>query len=317
MIVEYDTISDILDFTQLERGKYTPHFEPLDHLIANAVKFTETGGVSVRLSAPASPAAGSAPIRLQVRDTGCGIPADQISAIFAPFEQVDGALNRRYGGIGLGLSIVKGYCDVLNGHVDVASRLGEGTTFKVTLPFDRTDLESRAVRFPLGMLKKRRALVVDDRPSFRESVRCQLESLGMEVAEQPGPVEILNARPPPASGFMTRQLRQHGRRVLEASEGDEATRIAICSDLQLILMDIQMPGTDSIAAIQAIRTLPAGAGLPILAFTASADRPTHDRAMAAGAHGVLAKPLSEEELINAVYETLMGLDAPVMATPAG
>ena len=468
----YDTISDILDFTQLERGKYIPHFEPLDlwaeieqvvetvaplatrqrlyldvivtprwpaivwgdsrafraimaNLIANAVKFTKEGGVCIRLSAPSSPSDGPAPIRLQVQDTGCGIPVGQRSAIFAPFEQVDGALNRRYGGTGLGLSIVKGYCDVLNGHIDVESHLEQGATFTVTLPFDRTDPESRAVRVPLGILAKRRALIVDDRSSFRESARCRLESLGMAVTDQPGSVAVFNALPPPAIGYdllvvqnlsalpaqtrsgqiarwhdwaqhiisletgplppaqsalsengislvlhaaipraawcaelslllanvrleektiphhrrrrhfltgktvlvvedfeinreiMTRQLRRHGLQVLEASDGDEATRKAACADLRLILMDIQMPGTDGIAAIQAIRTLPAGAGLPILAFTASADRPTHDRAMAAGANGVLVKPLSEEELINAVYETLAGLDALVMAIPAG
>ena len=468
----YDTISDILDFTQLERGKYIPHFEPLDlwaeieqvvetvaplatrqrlyldvivtprwpaivwgdsrafraimaNLIANAVKFTKEGGVCIRLSAPSSPSDGPAPIRLQVQDTGCGIPVGQRSAIFAPFEQVDGALNRRYGGTGLGLSIVKGYCDVLNGHIDVESHLEHGATFTVTMPFDRTDPESRAVRVPLGILAKRRALIVDDRSSFRESARCRLESLGMAVTDQPGSVAVFNALPPPAIGYdllvvqnlsalpaqtrsgqiarwhdwaqhiisletgplppaqsalsengislvlhaaipraawcaelslllanvrleektiphhrrrrhfltgktvlvvedfeinreiMTRQLRRHGLQVLEASDGDEATRKAACADLRLILMDIQMPGTDGIAAIQAIRTLPAGAGLPILAFTASADRPTHDRAMAAGANGVLVKPLSEEELINAVYETLAGLDALVMAIPAG
>ena len=468
----YDTISDILDFTQLERGKYIPHFEPLDlwaeieqvvetvaplatrqrlyldvivtprwpaivwgdsrafrasvaNLIAKAVKFTKEGGVCIRLSAPSSPSDGPAPIRLQVQDTGCGIPVGQRSAIFAPFEQVDGALNRRYGGTGLGLSIVKGYCDVLNGHIDVESHLEQGATFTVTLPFDRTDPESRAVRVPLGILAKRRALIVDDRSSFRESARCRLESLGMAVTDQPGSVAVFNALPPPAIGYdllvvqnlsalpaqtrsgqiarwhdwaqhiisletgplppaqsalsengislvlhaaipraawcaelslllanvrleektiphhrrrrhfltgktvlvvedfeinreiMTRQLRRHGLQVLEASDGDEATRKAACADLRLILMDIQMPGTDGIAAIQAIRTLPAGAGLPILAFTASADRPTHDRAMAAGANGVLVKPLSEEELINAVYETLAGLDALVMAIPAG
>ncbi len=467
----YDTISDILDFTQLERGKYTPHFELLNlwdeieqvvetvaplaarqrlyldviveprapatawgdsralraivaNLIANAVKFTEAGGICIRLSTLSSLTNGPTPIRLQVQDTGCGILADQMSAIFAPFEQVDGALNRRYDGTGLGLSIVKGYCDVLNGHIGVESRPGQSTTFTVTLPFNQIDPNPRAVRFPLGMLRKRRALVVDDRSSFRESVRCRLENLGLTVTEQPGPVAILDQRSPPAIGYhllvaqnlstlsiqtlpgqierwhgwaqhiisletgplppaqsvlgqngislvlnaaitraalyaelsplfanvrleaktiphhrwrrhfltgktvlvvedfeinreiMIGQLRRHGLRVLEASDGDEATRKAVCSDLRLILMDIQMPGTDGIAAIQAIRARSAGAGLPILAFTASADRPTHDRAMAAGANGVLVKPLSEEELINAVYETLVGLDAPVVAIPA-
>ena len=463
----YNTISDILDFTQLERGKYTPHFELLDlwaeieqvietiaplaarqrlyldviveprtpttvwsdsralraivtNLIANAVKFTERGGICIRLSAPSGPTDGSVLVYLRVQDTGCGIPADQMATIFAPFEQVDGALNRRFGGTGLGLSIVKGYCDVLNGHIGVESRLGQGTTFTVTLPFSRVDPNPHA---PLNLPKKWRALVVDDRPSFRESVRCRLENLGLAVTEQPGPAAMLNARPPPALGYdllvaqnvsalppqtrseqierwhdwaqyiisletgplpsppsvldhsgislvlsaaitraawyaelspllanvrleentvphhrrrrhfltgktvlvvedfelnleiMTRQLRRHGLRVLEASDADEATRKATCPDLRLILMDIQMPGTDGVAAIQAIRALPAGAGLPILAFTASADQPTHHRAMAAGANGVLVKPLSEEELINAVYETLLGFDAPLVTIP--
>ena len=463
----YNTISDILDFTQLERGKYTPHLELLDlwaeieqvietiaplaarqrlyldviveprtptavwsdsralraivtNLIANAVKFTERGGICIRLSAPSGPTDGSVLVDLRVQDTGCGIPADQMATIFAPFEQVDGALNRRFGGTGLGLSIVKGYCDVLNGHIGVESRLGQGTTFTVTLPFSRVDPNPHA---PLNLPKKWRALVVDDRPSFRESVRCRLENLGLAVTEQPGPAAMLNARPPPALGYdllvaqnvsalppqtrseqikrwhdwaqyiisletkplpsppsvldhsgislvlsaaitraawyaelspllanvrleentvphhrrrrhfltgktvlvvedfelnleiMTRQLRRHGLRVLEASDADEATRKTTCPDLRLILMDIQMPGTDGVAAIQAIRALPAGAGLPILAFTASADQPTHHRAMAAGANGVLVKPLSEEELINAVYETLLGFDAPLVTIP--
>lgn len=459
-----NAISDILDFTQLERGKYTPHFELLDlwaeieqvietiaplaarqhlyldviveprtpttvwsdsralraivtNLIANAVKFTERGGICIRLSASSSPTDGSVLVDLRVQDTGRGIPADQMATIFAPFEQVDGALNRRYGGTGLGLSIVESYCDVLNGHINVESRLGQGTTFTVTLPFSRVDPNPHA---SLNLPRKWQALVVDDRPSFRESVRCRLENLGLAVTEQPGPAAMLNARTPPALSYdllvvqnvsalppqtrseqikhwhdwaryiisletgplpsppsvldhgaislvlsaaitraawyaelspllanvrpeentvpnhrrrqhflagktvlvvedfelnleiMTGQLRRHGLRVLEASDADEATQKATCPDLRLILMDIQMPGTDGVAAIQAIRALPAGAGLPILAFTASADQPTHHRAMAAGANGVLVKPLSEEELINAVYETLLGFDAPLV-----
>ncbi|MCB1921591.1 MAG: response regulator, partial [Candidatus Competibacteraceae bacterium] len=115
--------------------------------------------------------------------------------------------------------------------------------------------------------------------------------------------------------IMTGQLRRHGLQVLEASDGDEAIQKATHPNLRLILMDIQMPGIDGIAAIQAIRTLPVGARLRILAFTASADQPTHQRAMAAGANGVLVKPLSDKELITAIYEALITLDAPVMAPP--
>ena len=72
---------------------------------------------------------------MRVRDTGCGIPADRLEAIFAPFEQVDEALNRRYPGTGLGLSIVKGYCELLGGQITVASTLERGSTFTVELPF--------------------------------------------------------------------------------------------------------------------------------------------------------------------------------------
>ena len=466
----YGTISDVLDFTQLERGKYTPHFESLDpwaeieqvvetvallaarqhlyldlivepgtparilgdsralraiaaNLIANALKFTEAGGVCIRLSAPCGPA--NAPpvlICLQVQDTGCGIPAHQQAAIFAPFEQVDGALNRRYDGTGLGLSIVKGYCDVLNGHIDVQSVFGQGATFTVMLPLQPNAPNPCTGRIP-SPLRKKRALVVDNRSSFRKSVRCRLENLGMTVTEQSGPLTTLNVQPPrdtpydllvaqnlsalpkqtlteqiecwrrwvhhlisletgplpPArsalntSGvnlvlqasinrsalyaelstalvnvrleartlphnrqqqrflngktvlvvedfdinrdIMTGQLRRHGLQILEAGDGDEAIQKATHPNLRLILMDIQMPGIDGIAAIQAIRTLPVGARLRILAFTASADQPTHQRAMAAGANGVLVKPLSDKELITAIYEALVTLDAPVMAPP--
>lgn len=177
----------------------------MTNLIANAVKFTERGGICIRLSAPSIPTDGSVLVYLQVQDTGYGIPADQMATIFAPFEQVDGALNRRFGGTGLGLSIVKGYCDVLNGHIGVESRLGQGTTFTVTLPFSRVDPDPHA---PLNLPKKWRALVVDDRPSFRESVRCRLENLGLAVTEQPGPAAMLS---PTASRPRLRPARRAKR----------------------------------------------------------------------------------------------------------
>ena len=99
---------------------------------------------------------------------------------------------------------------------------------------------------------------------------------------------------------MANQLRGHGARVLEAGDGDAAVARAAEPGLDLILMDIQMPGKDGIAAIQEIRQLPAGARLPILGFTASADKPTHARVLQAGADGVLTKPLGEADLIRAV-----------------
>ncbi|MEZ5601675.1 MAG: response regulator [Candidatus Competibacteraceae bacterium] len=100
--------------------------------------------------------------------------------------------------------------------------------------------------------------------------------------------------------IMAHQLRGNGARVLEATDGDSAVARAAEPGLDLILMDIQMPGKDGIAAIREIRALPALDRLPILGFTASADKPTHQRILAAGADGVLTKPLGEVDLIRAV-----------------
>jgi CheY-like chemotaxis protein len=104
--------------------------------------------------------------------------------------------------------------------------------------------------------------------------------------------------------IMAHQLRGNGAQVLEAGDGDTAVALAAEPGIDLILMDIQMPGKDGIAAIQDIRQWPAGRRLPILGFTASADKPTHQRILAAGADGVLTKPVSEAHLVRAVRRAL-------------
>jgi CheY-like chemotaxis protein len=104
--------------------------------------------------------------------------------------------------------------------------------------------------------------------------------------------------------IMVNQLRGHGAQVREAGDGDAAVARAAEPGLDLILMDIQMPGKDGIAAIQEIRQSPGGARLPILGFTASADKPTHARILQAGADGVLTKPISEADLVRAVRRAL-------------
>jgi len=388
----------------------------LANLLANAVKYTESGGIVIELEVAQRDNGGDPScrpvLRLRVRDSGCGIPADRLEAIFAPFEQVDEALNRCYPGTGLGLSIVKGYCERLGGQITVASILERGSTFTVELPFqspaDPTSTRPLVAAIPTGL----RALVADERASFRASVRARLGSLGIVVEEcacrptdlvtmlaevepydvlivenladwpdadrmaavagwrrwapvllaleprydaevdqrlqrmghtlvlwsgatrahllvtlarafrevtpavEPG--GVVSPAPPPLAGkvvlvtedyvinrmIMVNQLRGNGAQVLEAADGDAAVALAAEPSLDLILMDIQMPGKDGIAAIQEIRRLPAGARLPILGFTASADKSTHQRILAAGADGVLTKPLAEADLVRAIRRAL-------------
>ena len=114
----------------------------------------------------------------------CGIPPDRLETIFAPFEQVDEALNRRHAGTGLGLSIVKGYCELLGGRVSVASALDDGSIFTIELPL-RLPVEPMSVRPPAAIIPAglRRALVADERASFRASVSTRLADLGIAVVE--------------------------------------------------------------------------------------------------------------------------------------
>jgi two-component system sensor histidine kinase BarA len=453
-------ISDILDFTHLESGKYTPlitvlkPWAEIEHcletisslmsrqnlyvdvivhadvpatvmgdakafrtivanLMANAVKFTDAGGICVQLTREAVQPDGTHNLQLQVSDTGCGIPPEKRQVIFAPFEQVESALNRRYEGTGLGLSIVKGYCDVLGGRNQVESRPGQGSTFTISLPFRALDTRHAPAASAVDKTINPRVLIADTRSTFCASIRCRLESLGAQVSERPVSPQTLAALTPPASPYdllvvrdllrfpeetladlcqslrhwarhvmclhtrddpsafqrlrqqgnclalwsgvsrstleeelkrllsgevpddvgnpnldklrshldgktvlvvedfeinrhiMTDQLQYHGLQVVGAGDGDDAIAIVRQTALDLILMDIQMPGKDGIKAIEEIRALPAGSRLPILGFTASADKRTHQRIMAAGANGALIKPLSEEELITAVYQALM------------
>jgi CheY-like chemotaxis protein len=104
--------------------------------------------------------------------------------------------------------------------------------------------------------------------------------------------------------IMANQLKGNGARVLEAADGETAVALAAEPGLDLILMDIQMPGMDGFEAIEAIRRMSCGARLPILGFTASADRPTRQRILRVGADGVLTKPIGEAELVQAIRRAL-------------
>ena len=365
------------------------------NLLANALKFTNCGGIVIRLSL--MPPRTETGIVLTVQDTGCGIPQDKHSEIFQPFEQIEGGLNRRYAGSGLGLSIVRKYCDQLGGTIVVESETGRGSVFTVELPFELKVTEKPAAKTIL------RALVIDERRSFCESLRCRLSALGFDVTTQNLALSQLRFMTPPEqkfdvvlmhnlglanhvkmllpqlqqwghkllnlvtvdqkaydqcgviklwcgasrsaiaevlqvypsektepinadlSGFqallqdkrvlivedfdinraiMAQQLSSYGVDVIEAEDADSAIQLVQQMAFELILMDVQMPGKDGIAAIREIRQLPVGKSIPIIGFTASADKPTHQRILAAGADSVLSKPMTEADLITAVYQTL-------------
>jgi PAS domain S-box-containing protein len=247
----------------------------LINLLSNAVKFTDRGRVSLALSYDAK-----GRLVCEVADTGPGIPAAAKGKLFQRFSQIDGSSTRTKGGSGLGLAICQGLAEAMDGTVSVTSRVGRGSTFRLTLPAAPgvADAATGTRAADLEQLYGLRVLVVDDNPVNREIARAVLESVGVEVTE--------------------------------VHDGREAVDIAQRLPFDVILMDLRMPGLDGRAATAAIRRLPGpNQHMPVLAFSA-------DGIMDLSApqnlcfQGVVLKPTSPADLFRALLRAMT--DAPAL-----
>jgi CheY-like chemotaxis protein len=220
----------------------------------------------------------AAPVRLRfaIEDTGVGIHADQLEAIFQPFEQV-GDPRRRAGGTGLGLAISRQLVRLMGGDIAVSSRLGAGSSFSFELdlaaaepPREPAAPEQRRITGYDG--PRRTLLVADDVASNRVLLRELLGSVGFAVRE--------------------------------AADGQQAIDHAVQRDADLILMDLVMPGIDGLEAIRRIRALPAGARVPIIVVSASASETERHQGLAAGADAFLRKPIDGPALLQEIGRQL-------------
>jgi signal transduction histidine kinase/CheY-like chemotaxis protein len=232
----------------------------LVNLLGNAVKFTEHGAVTVTVSV----ADGDGRIRFAVRDTGIGIPPDRTDRLFLPFSQVDASVARSYGGSGLGLVISQRLAEAMAGGITVDSTPGQGSTFTVT------------VRLPAATLL---APVEVARPIAR-------------------PLHVLVAEDNPVNQRVAQLLLEgRGHRVELAADGTEAVAAVHRTKFDLVLMDVQMPVLDGLAATEQIRARPPAHGAPrIVALTANAMVDDRTASKRAGMDGFLAKPIRETEL---------------------
>ncbi|MCE6977397.1 response regulator [Pseudomonas frederiksbergensis] len=235
------------------------------NLLGNAVKFTETGKVSLMVTT--SGYGPQARLDFSIRDTGIGIPAERQNSLFKPFTQFKGPASQRFTGSGLGLSICKNLVEAQQGTLSFTSQPGVGSTFSFSLPMELFSVSE----IPIG---DDHAVVGFD-SSFAEDY----------------PLDILLVENHPVSQKVAMAMLQAlGYAPDLASDGLEAVNQCMTSTPDIIFMDINMPVMDGLAAIRKIRKLPLGDTCYIVAFTASAFSSEIERFRAAGANDVLTKP---------------------------
>ncbi|MDR7330924.1 ATP-binding protein [Roseateles asaccharophilus] len=260
--------------------------EVMLNFAGNAVKFTDKGFVRLAVRS-AGPATGSRlPLRFEVQDSGIGIDAEAQTRLFRDFEQADSSTTRRYGGTGLGLAICRRLAELMGGRVGVDSAAGQGSTFWFAIDLDASAQPGAAPANPprshsarerlaeLANSRTLRILLAEDNPVNQEVAVALIGSAGLTVDV--------------------------------AENGQQAVDMAQSGDYALLLMDVQMPVMDGLDATRAIRRLPQGATLPILAMTANAFDDERQRCLDAGMDDHVAKPVVAEQLFATLHDWLSG-----------
>ncbi|HYF88183.1 ATP-binding protein [Azospirillum sp.] len=247
----------------------------LVNLVGNAVKFTERGGVDLRVDIEPGPErSGSGEmLRLAVRDTGIGVPPERRAAIFEKLEQADPTIARRFGGSGLGLAIVRHLLDAMQGSIRVDSAVGLGSVFTVTIPLQRVEESALPARrpgrlLPISRVRSLALLLVEDDAINREV------ALGL--------------------------LSDAGHRITIAETGEKALELAARRRFDAVLLDIRLPDIDGPEVARRIRAFDDTdrAAVPIVAVTANVFAADRARYLTAGIDAVIEKPIFPERLMH-------------------
>ncbi|MDR3506847.1 MAG: ATP-binding protein [Caulobacteraceae bacterium] len=273
----------------LFRGDSVRIKQILDNLLSNAVKFTTQGEVGVRIEI--EDVAASERIRLEVRDTGVGFAADGAADLFERFSQADSTITRRFGGTGLGLSIIKALLEMMGGSIEVSSTPGQGSVFSLNIPLPRT-------------------LALADYDA--DSARPAASTPDIDVSGHPDqdrPLRILLAEDNATNQKVVELiLAPYGVDLTVVDNGEMALKAFEDATFDLVLMDMQMPVMDGLAATRALRAFERGQPqrqrTAVAMLSANAMEHHRDDAYQAGADLHIAKPVTAEGLILGVQEAL-------------
>ncbi len=254
----------------------------LMNLLGNAIKFTDIGSVTLKVYS-----SNQNMIRFDVIDTGIGIAADRIDAIFEPFTQADASMSRRFGGTGLGTTISKQLVEAMGGTISASSEPGKGSCFSVNLPLMKGEEKERITLNQVSTLPPMRVLVADDIAQNRELLKII--------------------------------LMRDGHEVTQVSNGEEAVEQYRNHTFDIILMDVQMPKVDGLTATRMIRSLEKTnkrSRMPIIALTASVQDEDKVAAKEAGMDGFCSKPIELAQLTQEMARLLnIKSDQPLNTSP--
>lgn len=266
-----ESLSDTLEG---DAGKLT---QALGYLLDNAIKFTAQGSVALRVGGRQDD--DGVALHVEVQDSGIGFETPANDALYQRFHQLDGSLTREYGGLGIGLALCRQLTELLGGQLSHTSAPGRGSLFRLDLP--------------LGQPVQGMALA----PTRRA---------GGHALRRPEQCTVLVVEDNAINQLVIRgMLLKLGYRVRTADNGSEGIELLRREAIDAVLLDCQMPVMDGFATCRAIRTLPRGGELPVLAITAHSHSGDRERCLAAGMSDYLAKPVKFEELQTLLHDWLL------------
>ena len=248
------------------RSDITKLKQSLINLLSNAAKFTKDGTVRLSL-ARASGDDGVARVAFRVTDSGIGMTEEQIGRLFQAFTQADSSTTRHFGGTGLGLTITKHFCTMLGGTIEVTSKLGEGSTFTMTLP---------------------------DQPMAAATAEPASQVVSEDLGNGDGLTVLIADDDPTVHDLLTATLIREGYRVLHANDGVEALDVIRRFAPDIVTLDVMMPKVDGWSVLGTMKSDPELSHIPVILITIVDDR---NLGYSLGASEYMTKPIDRARLI--------------------